>query len=428
MRGQFIVAGFSCVALATGCSGGSGTVVPPALTGGNVAAQSSSANAPQYSVTELASLGGSVTIGGSINEQGIVAGFGLVPGDAALHAVIWRGNQITDLGTAGGPNSYQSSLNDRNFVSGFSDTSTADPLGEDFCLFGTHLICSAFAWHDGTLTTFPTLGGNNSEPLFGFNNSGQFVGASETAVHDPTCPAPQVLQVEAAVWGPGPKQVRELPPLPGDTNGQAGSMNENGDVVGGTGDCTTVYIFGGTHAVLWRQGTVIDLGSLGGAYDNTAFSVNSKDEVTGRSDLPADLTHHGFLWQNGAMSDLGTLPGDKSSESVWINDPGLIVGHSCDASRNCRAVLWRNGTIFDLNDLIQPGSPLFLLDAFGLNARGQITGFALDQNTGNIVAYLAVPTERAAASLSRTSSRRAVMASRVRGQLQRLLHFVRRPF
>ena len=92
------------------------------------------------------------------------------------------------------------------------------------------------------------------------------------------------------------------------------------------------------------------------------------------------------------MRDLGTLPGDFSSSAVGINNHGQVVGMSCDESRICRAVLWQNGTITDINALIPPGSSLFLTFGGDINNRGEITGQAFDKNTGDFHAFLAIPT------------------------------------
>jgi hypothetical protein len=45
----------------------------------------------------------------------------------------------------------------------------------------------------------------------------------------------------------------------------------------------------------------------------------------------------------------------------------------------------------DLNTLIPPNSPLYLMHGCGINSRGQIVGFALQISTGELHAYLATP-------------------------------------
>jgi probable HAF family extracellular repeat protein len=145
------------------------------------------------------------------------------------------------------------------------------------------------------------------------------------------------------------------------------------------------------HAVLWQNGAVTDLGNLGGTDGNVPFDINNQGQVVGFSDLPGDMTSHAFLWQNGVMTDLGTLPGDVASFGGSINSKGQVVGTSYDASGNSRAFVWRRGVMTDLNTLIPAGSPLFLLDGNGINARGEIVGDALQVSTGEVHAYLATP-------------------------------------
>ena len=60
------------------------------------------------------------------------------------------------------------------------------------------------------------------------NNSGVGAGLAQTATRDTSCPAPLFHEYEAAVWGPGPGQVRALKPLPGDTVGVAFWINDRG--------------------------------------------------------------------------------------------------------------------------------------------------------------------------------------------------------
>jgi len=195
--------------------------------------------------------------------------------------------------------------------------------------------------------------------------------ANSWAVGDPQLRSllPTFLQVEAVIWQGG--QVQELPPLPGDADGGAAAINDNGDAVGFTG-CVT----GAVHAILWQHGKPIDLGSLGGVTGNFAFDISNRGEVVGQSDLPADTTHHAFLWtKDDGMQDLGTLPGIPGSVANGINNKGQAVGFSDDFEGNTVALLWQNRVMTDLNTLIPPNSPLFLLEALSINDRGQIAGF-----------------------------------------------------
>jgi probable HAF family extracellular repeat protein len=220
---------------------------------------------------------------------------------------------------------------------------------------------------------------------------GQVVGFAENSTQDPNCISPQVFDWEAVVWGPKVGEVKELPPLPGDSVGVAFGINDKGQVVGATsGTCGFPSIGLPFHAVLWQNDSVTDLGSLGGVMSNLALGINNRGQVVGISDLPGDTTTHAFLWQNGVMTDLGTLPGDYFSFAWGINNKGQVIAQSCDINFNCRAALWQHGVMTDLNALTPPGS-LYLVFASHINDRGQITGQGFDQNTGTSPAFLAIP-------------------------------------
>ena len=105
------------------------------------------------------------------------------------------------------------------------------------------------------------------------------------------------------------------------------------------------------------------------------------------------------------MTDLGTLPGDSSTYAYGINDAGQAVGQSCDASGNCQAFLWQNGTMTDLNTithLTTPGS-FDLLQAAGINSQGEIVGEAIDTGVsdpayGNTLGFSALPCDTSPAT------------------------------
>ena len=255
------------------------------------------------------------------------------------------------------------------------------------CILPPPFICLPFIWEDGVKTTLPTLGGYLAVAT-DINNRGEAIGQSENTTLDSTCP-PQIPfnQFKPVIWKEG--RIEELPTLSGDTTGQGFGINDRGQVVGSTGNCLN-----GIHAVLWQNGTVIDLGNLGGTNPglDVGFGINTHGQVVGRSDLPGDTTFHAFLWQNGVMTDLGTLPGHFSSEGQSINDKAQMVGQSCTVNfSSCSAILLEHGGMTDLNSLIPANSPLFLLEGLDINSRGQIVGFAFQQSAGEVHAFLANP-------------------------------------
>ena len=166
--------------------------------------------ADTYRVTNLPSLGGTVSRGNSINDRGWIAGYSNLPGDQSRHAALWLGGSIFDLGTLGGPNSSVAwpVKNNRGLIVGISQTATPEPLGESWSCAAffpgataTGYTCLGFVWEKGVMKALPTLGGNNGFAA-GANNRGQVVGWAENTVHDPTCVPPQVLQFRPVLWDP----------------------------------------------------------------------------------------------------------------------------------------------------------------------------------------------------------------------------------
>ena len=362
------------------------------------------AAAAQYTVTDLGTLpGGNFSQPFFIAKNGRIAGSSNLA-DGASHAVVWSKQQATDLGTLGGSNSIAFGVNEAGPAAGEAETSTSDPNGEDFCGFQTHLICLPFQSANGVMTPLPTLGGNNGDAT-AINNRGEIAGFAENATPDPACPAPQVLQFEPVIWENG--VIHKLPTIGGDPDGVAFMINDNGQAVGASGICTTfnpinLYNLVPVHALLWEKGKATDLGNLGGttgqAGGNIALDINNQGRVVGNSDLSGDTTFHAFLWtRRTGMQDMGTLSGDVASLSISINDAGLIVGASLDASFNPRAFLWEKGVMTDLNTLIAGNSPLYLLTGCSINSRGEITGLGLT-SSGETHTYLATPTQSVATS------------------------------
>jgi len=352
----------------------------------------------RYAIKVLDSLGGTSSAAEGINDRGWIAGDSNLPGDQTEHAVVWYDSAIADLGTLGGLSSWANTVTPNGLVVGGSEIDAIDPLGENWGPNCTPSGCQlerAYVWLDGVMTALPTLGGNNGTTL-GFNgavnNRGQAVGIAETATQDPNCIPPQVLDWEAVVWGPKPREILELPPLAGDSVSGAVSINDRGHVVGGSGPtCESPGTAASLHAVLWRDGSVIDLGSFGGTMNNLGWAINSHDQIAGFSDLPGDQTTHAFLWQKSVMTDLGTLPRDVSSFAFGINERGQIIGQSLDESGNSHSFLWQSGVMTDLNTLTPPLSSLYVIQPFSINSESEIVGQAFDQDSGEVLPVLMIP-------------------------------------
>jgi probable HAF family extracellular repeat protein len=358
----------------------------------------------QYSITDLPSLGGTNSRANSINNRSWLAGYSNLAGNQSRHAALWRHGALTDLGTLGGPNSAVtwSVKSDSGIIAGIAQTATPDPLGEAWSSAAfypppnnTGFINLGFVWENGTMQALPTLGGNNGFAT-GANSRGQIVGWAENSVHDPTCVPPQQLQFRPVVYGPGANQIRELPLPAGDTSGAATGINEQGQAVGISGICDqAVGRYTAKHALLWdKNGQIVDLGNLGALFWNTPTNINQRGDVVGFAGATNDPDGNflqAFIWtRESGIQPLGFLPGDVHSEAYGINERRQVVGLSCDADGNCRAFIWENGVMRDLNDFKPLSYSATLEQARDINEAGEVAGRSIDSN-GVRRAFLATP-------------------------------------
>ena len=362
----------------------------------------------QYRVSNLDTLGGTSSGGNSINDRSWVAGYSRLTGNQTRHATVWRNRQhhsLLDLGTLGGPNSSVTwnVKNTEGIIVGISQTADPEPLGEAWSSAAFYsgpnavgFINLGFVWEGCQMRGLPNFPGGDNGFATGANNLGQVVGWAENDVHDPTCVSPQVLQFRPAVWELGPPdQIHDLPLISGDSSGAATAINDNGQVVGISGICDqAVGRHTAKHAVLWENGGATDLGNLGALWWNTPTAINQQGDIVGFAGAPNDPDGNflqAFIWTvRGGMQPLGFLPGDVHSEAYGINERRQVVGLSCDANGNCRAFIWENSVMRDLNDLKQPDFSARLETAKDINDKGEITGRAIDANNVR-TAYLAVP-------------------------------------
>ena len=230
----------------------------------------------------------------------------------SIHNAKHHRYKLFQMGTFGGPTSsidrpgsppfipFNRIISRAGAVLGSGDTLIPDPYCFDGCL-----VNYAFRWQNGVQTNLgvlpqnPTLGDQTpcfdcawSVFAFWIADNGFVAGQSPDNALDPLTGFPAPL---AVLWKDG--KIINLGTLGGNQSG-AGAVNGRGEVVGAALNLTTdpfpfrapyfdFFFFGNgteSHAFLWRSGTMQDLGTLGGP-DSAAFLVNRKGQVAGTSDV-----------------------------------------------------------------------------------------------------------------------------------------------
>lgn len=284
---------------------------------------------------------------------------------------------IVDLGTLNGSYSFAYGLNNRGQVVGISD---------GFSVTGYFPHAVKWDARHG-LQDLGTLNGRYDGYAYGINDRGQIVGSA---------------QGEVILWDR--RHGMQVLGMFDGALSQANAINDRGQVVGS-----------GRDAFLWdRRHGFEDLGNLGGG-TSSATAINNQGQVVGRSNIDRSGNSDAFLWdaENG-MQDLGTLPGSIASYATGINGAGQVIGgterrltyHNVfyhgflwDAKNGMQdlgnfeplgindaadvvgdfnrttAVLYRDGTLTNLNSLLPPNSGWELEQARAINDAGQIVGF-----------------------------------------------------
>ena len=163
------------------------------------------------------------------------------------------------------------------------------------------------------------------------------------------------------------------------TNAMALDINNHGQVVGWSYSSD----YSVDHAFLWSNGTMQDLGTLGGMYSG-AMGINDNGQVTGSAHIPAD-NYHAFFYDSGTMHDLGTLGGIESY-GYKINNNGVVVGRSYDSTGSMSGFYY-DGAMHALP--LNGQAP----DVYGINNNGQIVGDIFFPGAFRLHAFLYNPSD-----------------------------------
>lgn len=282
------------------------------------------ANTPQYSVTDIGTLGGTSTWAAAINDYGQVVGESATGSQG--HAFLYGHGKMYDLGAPGGIGSTATGINNAGEIVG--------------CISITSGQDNAFLYSGGQMQNLAYSGLSEA---YGINDAGYVVGGSYG---------------QALLYHDGFTST-----LLGIC---ANAINNTGQIVG------QFLAYNGTvHAFLDRGADMCDLGSLSPFGGSQAFGINASGQIVGDS-ITFSGSDHAFLFSDGLMHDIGTL-GGLTSEAWGINASGQVVGQSYPKSgAGNHAFLYTSGQMRDLNDLIAASLRYTLNVATGINDKGQI--------------------------------------------------------
>ena len=223
----------------------------------------------------------------------------------------WRNGHMYALPTLGGNNGQASAINNSGQVAGYAENGTADAT----CPPGTEnfMVDLPVMWTKGNAQPLPTIGTDTDGVAFGINNQGQAVGFSGTCI----------AVNHAVLW-----EYDTATPLPdlGNPYAVAFAINGHNQIVG-----QAVNSEGTALAAIWEDNTVKSLGGLlPGDVASQATSINNRGQVVGGSLNSKSEWSHGLLWQNGKMINLNTVfPASSNLYVVYasnINESGQIAG------------------------------------------------------------------------------------------------------
>ncbi len=315
----------------------------------------------QYTITDLGTLGGTLSTASAINQAGHITGYAT---DAAGHdrAFLWQNGQMTDLGSAAGyGQSHGAALNSHDAVAG-NITGTPSPTSK----FHGALFQGGGITDIGSLIAPPSS--FSQSDAFGINDNGQVVGNSEAVVNGS-------YGTHAVLWD----SVNGLQDLtPGDHGSalyQARAINNAGQIVGSLAG----------NAFLYFNGALTDLTVATGVTFNPN-KINDLAQIVGGQTthivggmFPSIDYGHAVVYQNSQAQVLGTLPGFGGSTLTGLNNVGQSVGSAFNYSGTGTitaqdAILCYQSHLIDLNALLPNGSGWHLTTATDINDNGQIVG------------------------------------------------------
>jgi probable HAF family extracellular repeat protein len=323
--------------------------------------------AQTYGITDLGALpGNSTSKAYGLNNLGQAVG---VSDSGAAIATLFRNGTATNMNTLSADVSVATCISGSSQAAGYNIFySNPNPTFRAF-LYGNGGMTDI---QSDSLFPFGTL-------AYGINSSGMVVG--EGWVNN--------YSFHVFLYANG--RMVDLGTFPGGIQAVASAINDVGQVVGVSDGAiavskkTTQHF---SHAFLYANGKMVDLGVPSGATYSQATAINRNGQIVGVAGF-ADGSHT-VLYSNGVWTDLGKFPGSSTTEATGINLSGQIVGTALFPQQSYHPpipgkhvpLIVRNGALVDLNTLIASNSGFTITDAIGINDSGQILCNA--KNSSNV--------------------------------------------
>ncbi len=251
----------------------------------------------------------------------------------------WKGGSITGLGALDDP--------DRK-------SSTASGVSAD----GTTIVGSSSSadgnrgvrWTNGTLVAFGTIysGDGAQSSCDGISdNADWFVGQSISNIEIKKMDSieMEVRTIDAVLWHNG--SLTSLGSLGGNanygSNATATCVSDDGSVVVGSSSTND----GPYTGFIWSGGSMQPLPPLSGATGSCAAKDMTPDgsTIVGWSSLPDDDSHYTLVaWRNGTAVDLGVPGGFNSSRDVRVSDDGNVIAGEYAADHGSMPFIWTSAT------------------------------------------------------------------------------------
>jgi probable HAF family extracellular repeat protein len=306
-----------------------------------LAVSAANAQQPAYEMTLIPRL----DYANGLNDLGQIAGNGFnANGD--IQAAVWTPGATPPLRFLGTPPDFSSDINNASQVTGQHQFETGQ--------------WRAAIFSNGAIQD---LGAPGNSPSVGraINASGQVAGALGIGLG----------QSHAFLYANG--QMRDLGAFSG-AHSDAFGINDDGHVVG-----TSLVAGVGGEPSTWRafeySGGALNELRIGGAF-SIAWDINNAGQVVGEWVPSNEGGSHAFVYTDGMLQDLGDL-GGEITYALSINDHGDIVGYGATGlGDTLHGFIYVGGKMLDLNTLLVAPDGWEITRTSAINERRQIASLA----------------------------------------------------